>query len=169
MDSGSSKINQNILDTFSKGKKALSISDISRLSGHHRHTVARYLDNLVSSGKLEMRQHGQKKKYYLADIQLESSILNFSLHMLIILNMDLSIRWANDSFLKMVNTTNKAISNLGIEALHLDELFGPDLVTAIRMVRPGETRSEEARICRDEKETIYLSSAFHSPTAQVKT
>lgn len=24
------------------------------------------------------------------------------------------------------------------------------------MVRPGETRSEEARICRDEKETIYL-------------
>jgi PAS domain S-box-containing protein len=156
VDSGSSKINQNILDTFSKGKKALSISDISRLSGHHRHTVARYLDNLVSSGKLEMRQHGQKKKYYLADIQLESSILNFSLHMLIILNMDLSIRWANDSFLKMVNTTNKAISNLGIEALHLDELFGPELVTAIRMVRPGETRSEEARICRDEKETIYL-------------
>lgn len=70
--------------------------------------------------------------------------------------MDLSIRWANDSFLKMINTTIEAISNLSIEALHLDELFGPELVAAIRMVRPGETRSEEARIFRDEKETLYL-------------
>lgn len=156
MESGSTKIIQDILDTFTKGKKSLSISDISRLSGHHRHTVARYLDNLVSSGKLEMRQHGQKKKYYLSDIQPESSILNFSPHMLIILNMDLSIRWANDSFLRMINTTIEAISNLSIEALHLDDLFGPDLVAAIRMVRPGETRSEEARITREEKETLYL-------------
>jgi len=156
VDSGSSKINQDILDTFTRGKKSLSISDISRLSGHHRHTVARYLDNLVSSGRLEMRRHGQKKKYYLSDIQPESSILNFSPHMLIILNMDLTIRWANDSFLRMMNTTIEAISNLGIEALHLDSLFGPDLVAAIRMVRPGETRSEEARIVSDEKETLYL-------------
>jgi PAS domain S-box-containing protein len=156
VDSGSSKINQDILETFTKGKKSLSISDISRLSGHHRHTVARYLDNLVSSGKLEMRQHGQKKKYYLSDIQPESSILNFSPHMLIILNMDLSIRWANDSFLRMIHSTIEAISNLSIEALHLDDLFGPDLVAAIRMVRPGETRSEEARIIREEKETLYL-------------
>jgi PAS domain-containing protein len=128
VDSGSSKINQDILTTFTLGKKSLSISDISRLSGHHRHTVARYLDNLVSSGKLEMRQHGQKKKYYLSDIQPESSILNFSPHMLIILNIDLTIRWANDSFLRMINTTIEAISNLSIEALHLDDLFGPTLL-----------------------------------------
>lgn len=156
MDSGSSKINQDILTTFTLGKKSLSISDISRLSGHHRHTVARYLDNLVSSGKLEMRQHGQKKKYYLSDIQPESSILNFSPHMLIILNIDLTIRWANDSFLRMINTTIEAISNLSIEALHLDDLFGPDLVAAIRMIRTGETRSEEARIEREDKVTLYL-------------
>lgn len=156
MDPGTSKIIQAILETFTLGKKSLSISDISRLSGHHRHTVARYLDRLTLSGKLEMRQHGQKKKYYLSDIQPESSILNFSPHMLIILNMDLTIRWANDSFLQMVNTTIEAISNLNIETLNLDELFGPSLVAAIRMVRTGETRSEEARIERDGKVTLYL-------------
>ena len=78
-----------------------------------------------------------RKKILFRDIQLESSIFNFSPHMLIILNIDLSIRWANDSYLKMVNTTIEAISNLSIEALHLDELFGPWLVAAIRMVRSG--------------------------------
>lgn len=56
----------------------------------------------------------------------------------------------------MIHSTIEAISNLSIEALHLDDLFGPDLVAAIRMVRPGETRSEEARIIREEKETLYL-------------
>ncbi len=156
MESGSSKIKQDILETFSLGKKSLSISDISRLSGHHRHTVARYLDNLVLAGKLEMRQHGQKKKYYLPDIQPDSSILNFSPHMLIILNMDLSIRWANESFLRMINSTIEAISNLSIEALHVDDLFGHEIMSAIRNVRPGETRTEETRVFRDDKEMIFL-------------
>lgn len=156
METGNSQTYQDILETFKLGKKALTISDISRLSGHHRHTVARYLDNLVLSGKLEMRQHGQKKKYYISDIQPESSILNFSPHMLIILNTDLSIRWANNSFLRMINTSIEAISNLSIEALQLDELFGPELLAAIRTVSPGDTRTEEARIEHDDKVTLYL-------------
>jgi len=156
VDKGSSQIIQDILETFTQGKKALTISDISRLSGHHRHTVARYLDSLVLSGKLEMRRHGQKKKYYISDIQHESSILNFSPHMLIILNTDLSIRWANNSFLQMVNSKIEAISNLSIEALHLDDLFGPDLLAAIRTVSSGETKTQEASITWEGKTTLYL-------------
>jgi hypothetical protein len=65
--------------------------------------------------------------------------------MLIILNMDLSIRWANESFLRMINSTIEAISNLSIEALHVDDLFGHEIMSAIRNVRPGETRTEETR------------------------
>lgn len=138
------------------GKKSLSITDIARLSHHHRHTVARYLDSLVLSGKLEMRQHGQKKKYYLSDVQPESSLLNFSPHMVMILNTDLSIRWANDSFLRMMDATLEAISNLNIEALPLDVIFGPELLTMVKTISSGETRSIESHIRRDEKEVIYL-------------
>lgn len=156
MDTGLPDIYQDILHTFTQGKKSLSITDISRMSGHHRHTVARYLDTLVLSGKLEMRQHGQKKKYYLSSIQPESSLLNFSPYMLIILNTDLTIRWANDSFLSMINSTLEAVSNLSMEALHLDEFFGQHLLQEIRTVSPGETRSEEVKILSDGKELLYL-------------
>ncbi len=156
MSSGTNPIFDDILRTFTLGKKALSISEISSLSGHHRHTVARYLDSLALSGKVEMRQHGQKKKYFLSDLQPESSLLNYSSHMVLILNTNLTIRWANDAFIRTVGSTFEALVNMHIEALDLEKIFGTDLIHGIRSITTGETRTLEVSLNRDDERLVYL-------------
>ncbi|MDD1729638.1 MAG: PAS domain S-box protein, partial [Methanospirillum sp.] len=156
MTSRNNTIFEDILSAFSHGKKYLSISEVAQLCGHHRHTVARYLDSLVLSGRLEMREHGQKKKYYIADIKPESSLLNFSSHILIILNTDLTIRWVNDTFLRLFQSTSESVIGLSIESLQLERIFGPAFTQEVRIVSAGETRSFETTIEQEEKERTYL-------------
>ena len=156
MASRNTLIYEDILGAFSQGKRYLSISEVAQLCGHHRHTVARYLDSLVLSGRLEMREHGQKKKYYLSDIKPESSLLNFSSHILVILNTDMSIRWVNDTFLRLIKSTYESVIGLSIESLQLERLFGPDFSQELRIVSAGETRSFETSIEQDENVRMYL-------------
>ncbi len=156
MTSRNNTIFEDILSAFSHGKKYLSISEVAQLCGHHRHTVARYLDSLVLSGRLEMREHGQKKKYYIADVKPESSLLNFSSHILIILNTDLTIRWVNDTFLRLFQSTSESVIGLSIESLQLERIFGPVFTHEVRIVSAGETRSFETTIEQEEKERTYL-------------
>lgn len=156
MTSRNNIIFEDILSAFTHGKKYLSISEVAQLCGHHRHTVARYLDSLVLSGRLEMREHGQKKKYYLSDLKPESSLLNFSSHILVILNTDLTIRWVNDTFLRLIGSTYESVIGLSIESLQLERLFGSVFPHEIRIVSAGETRSFETSIEQDEKVRTYL-------------
>lgn len=147
---------EDILAAFSQGKKYLSISEVSHRCGHHRHTVARYLDSLVLSGRLEMREHGQKKKYYLSDVKSESSLLNFSSHILIILNMDHTIRWANDTFLRLIESTHESVIGLSIESLTIERIFGPEFPQDLRIVSSGETRSFESSAQQGESPRTFL-------------
>ncbi|PWR71395.1 PAS domain S-box protein [Methanospirillum lacunae] len=156
MTSRNNAIFEDIISAFSHGKRYLSISEVAQLCGHHRHTVARYLDSLVLSGRLEMREHGQKKKYYIADVKPESSLLNFSSHILIILNTDLTIRWVNDTFLRLFNSTSESVIGLSIESLQLERIFGPAFTQEVRIVSAGETRSFETTIDQDEHTRTYL-------------
>jgi len=156
MTSRNNTIFEDILSAFTHGKKYLSISEVAQLCGHHRHTVARYLDSLVLSGRLEMREHGQKKKYYIADVKPESSLLNFSSHILIILNTDLTIRWVNDTFLRLFNSTSESVIGLSIESLQLERIFGTVFPHEVRVVSAGETRSFESSIEQEEKIRTYL-------------
>lgn len=156
MSSRNNQVFEDILATFTKGKKYLSISEVAQLAGHHRHTVARYLDSLVLSGRLEMREHGQKKKYYLSDIKPESSLLNFSSHILIILNTDLTIRWVNDTFLRLIESTSESVVGLSIDSLQLERIFGTVFRDEVRIVSSGETRSFETSIGIEGKVRTYL-------------
>lgn len=156
MTSRNNNIFEDILSAFHQGKKYLSISEVAQLCGHHRHTVARYLDSLVLSGRLEMREHGQKKKYYLSDIKPESSLLNFSSHILVILNTDLTIRWVNDTFLRLIESSYESVIGLSIESLQLDRLFGSVFSQEIRIVSAGETRSFETSVEHAQTSRTYL-------------
>jgi predicted transcriptional regulator len=53
----------NILDEHSEG---LSILEISELVGHHRHTVTKYIHELIGAGIIFQRDMGTVKLHYLA-------------------------------------------------------------------------------------------------------
>lgn len=111
------QISEKILSIINNTKKPMSITDLAIATKFNRHTLSRHLDRLFIMGKLDMRQHGQKKKYFLPDNIIEFSLLNFSPHILIILHTDYSIEWANETFLRNTGMSLKEVMGVKINSL----------------------------------------------------
>lgn len=103
-----------------------------------------------------MREHGKKKIYYVADLKPESSLLNFSSHILIILNTDLTIRWVNTTFLRLIDATSESLTGLSIESLQPEHLFGPEFTQELKIMSSGEIRTLETSVEHEDKMRTYL-------------
>jgi len=55
-----------IVDALSKHAEGLSIAELSRLLNAHRHTITRYIENLIGSGVVYQRDLGTVKLHYLS-------------------------------------------------------------------------------------------------------
>lgn len=134
-----------ILDLLSQTKKAHTITDISNILGHDRRTVSYILNHLLLSGKVEMRQHGQKKKFYLTDHKKNSlSSSCFPLNntsFLLVLNPDFTLRWANPGCIQITDLPFSMLEGKHLNALkcpiinnfaiisHLSALQADDICT----------------------------------------
>ena len=79
--------------------KGLTISDISHNLRINRNSVAKYLEILLITGQVEMRMYGNAKVYYLSNRVPISSMLQFANELILILDSDMRVVEANDSFL----------------------------------------------------------------------
>lgn len=57
---------EKIEEALSKHTEGLSIAEISRLVGGHRHTVTKYIHELIGAGIIYQRDLGTVKLHYLA-------------------------------------------------------------------------------------------------------
>lgn len=130
------QISENILSAFKSLKKPMSITELNQVTKINRHTLSRHLDRLFLMGKLDMRQHGQKKKYFIPDVVTESRLLNTSPHILLILHTDYSIKWANESFLKHVGMSLKDIIGVKIYTLKFG-FFNDELKNRLQELQKG--------------------------------
>ena len=89
--------------------KGLSISDISHNLKMNRNSVAKYLDLLLVSGQVEMRNYGTAKIYFLSHRVPLSAMLSFSSDLVIIVDSDLRIIQVNDNFLTAFTMTREAL------------------------------------------------------------
>jgi PAS domain S-box-containing protein len=80
--------------------KGLSISKISSRLKINRNSIAKYLDVLQATGKVENRILGQAKVYYLTRRVPASALLNLSSALVCTLDEEHRILYANDSFLE---------------------------------------------------------------------
>jgi PAS domain-containing protein len=80
----------------------MNIKELSAALGMSRNSVAKYLDVLTAYGHLEVRQIGNAKLYYLSRRVPVAHILNLSHEMILILDENLKIVQANDSFIGFV-------------------------------------------------------------------
>ena len=105
----------------------MTITQIAQKTRINRNTVGRYLENLLVSGQVEMRRFGMKKIYALSQRVALSSILSISSELVVQLDSSLRIIYANEPFLKLVETDNTDILGKNIEytpvSLVFDELF----------------------------------------------
>ena len=132
-------IDEEILTLLLNTGRSLSITDISTKLHHGRHTIARYLDNLLHTGKVCMRQHGLKKKFYIPAFVPPNSIETFSPHIQIVLKKDYTILQVNDQFLQLVRTTKESVIGLNLGLLHTDIFDVKRIIERMQTIKEGES------------------------------
>ena len=120
-------ITSKIKDILNKNPQGMTITQIAQKTRINRNTVGRYLENLLVSGQVEMHRFGMKKIYALSQRVALSSILSISSELVVQMDSSLRIIYANEPFLKLVETDNTDILGKNIEytpvSLVFDELF----------------------------------------------
>lgn len=137
----------------------MNIKELSAALGMSRNSVAKYLDVLTASGHLEVRQIGNAKLYYLSRRVPAAHILNLSHEMILILDENLKIVRANDSFIGFIGTPRDQVLGLRLSGLALPLLSDNEEAELIALIRGGPTWKKEIRLLKQNKE-IYLAARF---------
>jgi len=120
-------ITSKIKDILNKNPQGMTITQITKKTRINRNTVGRYLENLLVSGQVEMRRFGMKKIYALSQRVALSSILSISSELVVQMDSNLRIIYANEPFLNLVGSDNNNLIGKNIEytpvSMVFDELF----------------------------------------------
>jgi PAS domain S-box-containing protein len=109
------QISARILEVLEGHPEGLSITDLVRSVDINRNTAARYLENLLLSGQVEMRRFGMAKMYTLAKRLPVSSVLSLSSEMVLQLDAGQRVLYANEPLLTLLGAQAK-------------DLFGKNIV-----------------------------------------
>ena len=66
-----------ILELIKENPRGLNIHEIATLVGINRTAAAKYLDVLTAQGKIEVRVMGKARLFYLAQVPVLPSVLDF--------------------------------------------------------------------------------------------
>ncbi|WFN35108.1 PAS domain S-box protein [Methanogenium sp. S4BF] len=115
----------NILKFKSKG---MTITEISHVTNIHRNSIAKYLQVLLASGKVDVQLIGNAKVYTLSRRLPINSMLHCSPDLIVLLNHDRKIIQVNDKYLKYFdldekNVLNKEIPNPAIPVISEENLL----------------------------------------------
>jgi PAS domain S-box-containing protein len=109
------EITAEIKELLGKNPKGLSITQIVRKIAINRNTAGRYLENLMVSGQVEMRQYGMAKIYRLAQRVPLSAMLSISSELIMLLDNSLRIIYANEPMYRFLGTTQVDLYGKNIE------------------------------------------------------
>jgi PAS domain-containing protein len=137
----------------------MNIKELSAALGMSRNSVAKYLDVLTAAGHLEVRQIGNAKLYYLSRRVPVAHILNLSHEMILILDENLKIVRANDSFIGFVDLPRAQILGERLSGLPLPLLSVKEEEELTALIRGGPSWKKEIRLLNQDRE-IFLTSRF---------
>ena len=131
------EITSRITELLRQNPKGLSITEIVRIGGINRNTAGRYLDNLLISGKVEMRHFGMAKIYSLSQRLPVSSVLSISSEFVMQLDKYLRVMYANEPFIGFLGTTQKDLFGKNIQYTLLVPVFDDIFEPFMEKVRNG--------------------------------
>jgi len=128
-----------ILYLLKNTDRPLNISEIAIALNHGRHTIARHLDTLLLTGKVSMRQHGQKKKFYPRDNSHSDSITTFSPFIQIILKENYTIEWVDKQFANILGMTRELLVGKLIDSIQTDVFNIESITNHIKRISKGQS------------------------------
>ncbi|MBQ4596796.1 MAG: winged helix-turn-helix transcriptional regulator, partial [Methanocorpusculum sp.] len=96
-----------ILTLLQDNPRGMSVTEIADAAHINRNTVARYMDNLLLAGRVEMRMFGKAKVFFLSKRIPVSAMLNLSSEMVLLTDADLTVIQANEAVLAFLSCTEE--------------------------------------------------------------
>ncbi|MBN1390901.1 MAG: PAS domain S-box protein [Candidatus Thermoplasmatota archaeon] len=126
-----------ILRALRSSPRGLSITEISRSIGLNRNSTAKYLDVLLYTGRIEVRNMGRAKLYYLSQRVPISALLDFSSDLIIGLDGQLRVIDANDNFLRFFNVKKDMLIDRKITTIDLPIFNTPEQISHLQNAVKG--------------------------------
>ena len=131
----------NILKFKSKG---MTITEIAHVTNIHRNSIAKYLQILLASGKVDVQLIGNAKVYTLSRRLPINSVIHCSPDLIILLNQERRIIQVNDKYLDYFDLDEKDILNREINTLNIPIISEETIYPLIDIsIEKGEVCSKE--------------------------
>jgi PAS domain S-box-containing protein len=123
-----------ILKSLKSSPRGLTITDLSRKIKKDRNFTAKYLEVLHAEGKVEARQVGSAKVYWLSQRVPMSAFLCFTKNMIIILDLNMNIVQVNDQYLTFSELSKEDLVGRNILENGLPIISTPEALSIITSV-----------------------------------
>lgn len=130
-----------IRDVIKLSPRGMTITEISKSVDMNRHSVAKYLDVLVTAGHVGMKTFGPSKVYYLSQRVPISAMLGLSSDLIITLGNDMKARNVNDNFLEFMGLNRKDVLSKSIQQFSYPTRLDPPLEPYIKAGLDGKESS----------------------------
>ncbi|MFW9843413.1 MAG: PAS domain S-box protein, partial [Candidatus Thorarchaeota archaeon] len=134
----------------------MTISGIARKLGINRNTVAKYLDIMLTTGEVEMRQIGSAKLYSLSHRIPLAALLDASSDAIAVLNGNLMVIQANESFSRLLNITKNDTIGLNLRDSPFSSNAGSEIEKRVLDSIKGDHSISEFDY-ESEKGSIFLN------------
>ncbi|WP_317136813.1 PAS domain S-box protein [Methanochimaera problematica] len=145
-----------ILNILKNNPRGMSLKQISAAIGMNRVTVARYLDILRTSGKIDMEPYGQAKVYYLSHRVPVSAMLDYTPGPVVVIGNDKRIIYANSPFQKFFEKSFDEIEGFCLFDVIPEDALSDVLVSGINSPLYDKGMSDEVWIKKDGKDFCFL-------------
>ena len=141
-----------ILALLKDNPRGMSVTEIADAAHINRNTIARYMDNLLMAGRVEMRMFGKAKVFFLSKRVPVSAMLNLSSEMVLLTDSDLNVIQANEAVFSFLSCSEDELVGHPIYEGRGCTLCGEILTEQIRTALQGETVRGELRLFKDGEE-----------------
>jgi len=140
-----------ILKLLKFSPRGMSITDISKKLKRDRNAVARQLDVLKAEGKVDTRQIGTARVYWLSQRVPLSAFLCFTQNMILILDRNMNIVQANNKYTGLTGFTKDELIGKNLRALKLPIVSEPDVFGIIESTDKEQVITDvRSRVGNDE-------------------
>ena len=139
-----------ILTLLQENPRGMSVTEIADATHLNRNTIARYMDNLLMSGRVEMRTFGKAKVFFLSKRVPVSAMLNLSSEMVLLIDANLKVIQANEALLKFLSADTKEIVGKYVYDSACKTFCTDVLTDQIRNALRGEMVRNELRLFKNE-------------------
>ncbi|MEA5036723.1 hypothetical protein SDC9_17420 [bioreactor metagenome] len=149
-----------ILTLLRENPRGMSVTEIADATHLNRNTIARYMDNLLVSGRVEMRTFGKAKVFFLSKRVPVSAMLNLSSEMVLLIDADLRVIQANESLLSFIGAESDQIIGKYVYESACKTFCSDVLTDQIRSALQGEMVRSELRLIKNGSD-CYLDQRIY--------